>query len=325
MNILGLPQDALWIVFDAAELSLVEAPCVSKEYDAKIKCYQNIMLQNTMTTLSGDFQTKRMLQHLNIQRNLCPRDTLAALFRGQRDLLLHFSSRTRPLPFCPPIGHLQHAYSKNDLILTPVLARNLPSFLNVCHKAVPASQPLPQNLRELEPAVRLELLETYLSENLHHFQTIKTLDFSNCGNGWTTLCSALSPYITKLTQLEKVVLSNHSFMELPNQLSTISCVKKLDLSSTNLNSLPPELFDFSRLETLRLSNNKLQVLPSDISRLTNLKTLYLTNCYLKELPEELFSLANLQKIYLMGNPQIIENSASMASLMNMNLKLLRTV
>ncbi|CAI5956919.1 unnamed protein product [Closterium sp. NIES-65] len=110
----------------------------------------------------------------------------------------------------------------------------------------------------------------------------------------------------RLPCLRELTISGcRSFLEQPEQLTSLTSLRSLKLSDCSLVGLPHDFGELSVLKTLVL--HKLNVdLPASCSRLKSLETLLVTVCpHLRELPEGFGALTALKSLGLAGSPSVI--------------------
>lgn len=99
----------------------------------------------------------------------------------------------------------------------------------------------------------------------------------------------ISPKISRLVNLETLILSKTSIRELPKEIGELSKLKELRiLGGGQLESLPKEISKLNNLEILDIWRNRLQKIPVELRSLEKLKIIFVgennfTKSYLKEL------------------------------------------
>ena len=150
----------------------------------------------------------------------------------------------------------------------------------------------------------MELVKKYDKKSYDDYITyltnLKMLSLSN--NKLTTL----PEWTLNLTNLVRLYLGNNELTNLEG-ISNLTNLEYLDLGKNNLTSLPEAISNLTNLGVLNLANNELTSIPEGISNLTNLTWLYLSSNNLTTLPEGISNLTNLKELNLFNN-KLISNS-----------------
>lgn len=110
----------------------------------------------------------------------------------------------------------------------------------------------------------------------------KKLILKDCG------LQSLPPSISKLSQLETLVLSFNQLSSLPNEFTNLKRLKYLELrNNTSFNRLPEQLGDLSSLEYLGLAGSKITSFPTSINGCKNLMKLVANSSQLMTIPKEI--------------------------------------
>ncbi|MFD2865378.1 leucine-rich repeat domain-containing protein [Mucilaginibacter antarcticus] len=221
------------------------------------------------------------------------------------------------------LPHLQSfAYNHNDLANLPADISNLKDITELAlvdNKLVT----LPASILKLEHLQKLNL-----SENLS-LDFVQTFDLLSKAGSLRQLVleqnklSDLSINLTKMVQLDDLLLGNNHFTDVPEQVKGMP-LKYLDLSSnmlellnirkgdlaqlTGINldqneirELPPELLLLPNLRKVSLLGNLIATIPKWIKSVKGLQEMDLSSNVLTELPAELSQLPNLRELILSGN------------------------
>jgi len=118
-------------------------------------------------------------------------------------------------------------------------------------------------------------------------QNSRALNLSGLG------ISVLPPEITKLSSLERLILSENKLSELPIEFSRLKNLKLCDLRQNLFAIFPPEICQLPELEVLLISYNQIEALPGEIGMLSNLRQFGLRNNRISDLPAEIGMLSEL--------------------------------
>eukprot|EP00741_Cyanophora_paradoxa_P004881 tig00000841_g4736.t1 len=125
---------------------------------------------------------------------------------------------------------------------------------------------------------------------------IRVLDLD--GNKLTRIPGA---ELAKLTNLEKLYLSDNQLTALPPEIGRLAALQALGVSSNRLTALPPEIGRLSNLQQLFVRDNQVTALPPEIGRLAALKELLVSDNQLTALPPEIGRLSALRTLDVSGN------------------------
>jgi len=189
-----------------------------------------------------------------------------------------------------------------------------------------------KKLYSLKQLTKLTLENNHVTEikNLRYLKNLKSLTLS-----FFDITEDLIYNISKLTQLEELIISNCGYLNDPNNNSPEyrSSKKPVDFSSLKkLVNLKIIQFTFNKFEFTKI-NDKIYYMPNlkelfiydnkfslsnKISKLTNLENLTLFECGLTEIPEEIGSLINLKQFIIELN-QVKSLPDSITQLTNLEL------
>jgi Leucine-rich repeat (LRR) protein len=185
-----------------------------------------------------------------------------------------------------------------------------PSIKKIKVKTMPHDQPYLQAEKKIEEALKSGAMEldlsnpqykdpkphqlTELPESLGKLTQLQKLDLSN--NQLTTLPDWLG-----LSQVDKLNLSSNQLITLPESVGQLRELKLLDLSANQLKSLPNSIGQLRELKWLSLSHNQLTRLPETMGNLVNLSNLYLGELLLEEFPEWIGKFWQLESLSLSNN------------------------
>ena len=93
------------------------------------------------------------------------------------------------------------------------------------------------------------------------------LDISGGGTPLSSL-TALPESLSRLTQLEKLVLSRNRLRELPSWFGQLAKLKALDLSDNRLKVFPEWIDELRELEWLNVAFNRVQFLPESRAKVS---------------------------------------------------------
>lgn len=128
--------------------------------------------------------------------------------------------------------------------------------------------------------------------------TLVNLNYLNLSD--TTL-SLVPDDISKLSNLQSLVLFSNKLTEVNSKVFELEKLKVLDLSRNEIEELSADISKLCNLTTLNVSSNKLSELPSFHSN-TKLTVLNAANNKIREFPKVCFGdLANLSDVQLNGN------------------------
>lgn len=133
-----------------------------------------------------------------------------------------------------------------------------------------------------------------LIESCFH-QHSRALNLSGLG------ISVLPLEIGKLSQLERLILSENKLSELPAELGRLKSLRACDLRHNQFTIFPAEVFQLHDLEVLLLSYNQIENVPGEIGGLSNLRQLGLRNNGIKSLPPEMGMLNELVEFGIEAN------------------------
>ena len=105
----------------------------------------------------------------------------------------------------------------------------------------------------------------------------------------------------QLIHLSDLCLSNNSFSQIPEALSTMKHLKILDMSHNRLNSIPEYLTEFQALETFNLSHNRFTCLSSILARVPTLKNLLVSHNQIDTIDSGFCQSSSLLKLDLSYN------------------------
>lgn len=128
----------------------------------------------------------------------------------------------------------------------------------------------------------------------------------------------LPPLISKLTNLEVLLLENNNLTNLPCEFSTLQQLQVLSLDKNSLTFVPSSIYKLTSLKHLELCNNKLTQVTAELSSLTNLTELVIGNNALTTLPKSLYNLTQLRCLYL-GFNKFVHFPTELLSLTSLSL------
>ena len=105
------------------------------------------------------------------------------------------------------------------------------------------------------------------------------------------ITSIPSDFLTKIPNVEKLVLDKNHLVNLPPQLGSLSKLSHLSLYGNNLQVLPPSIGDLKSLQYLDLHSNTLESLPEEIWNLSSLSVLNISSNALSSFPKPPLSVA----------------------------------
>ncbi len=108
-------------------------------------------------------------------------------------------------------------------------------------------------------------------------------------------------YVFKISQLEKLRLSNGKFDTLPEGIGNLTNLTELRIDRCKIISIPESIGNCNKLIELELDDNKLTTLPKSIGKLKELKVLNVESNQLETLPKEIGQLDNLVELRLLYN------------------------
>eukprot|EP00741_Cyanophora_paradoxa_P004866 tig00000841_g4721.t1 len=91
--------------------------------------------------------------------------------------------------------------------------------------------------------------------------------------GYNKLTRIPGAELAKLTNLEKLWLTNNRLTDLPPEIGRLTALRWLNVNDNRLTALPPEIGRLANLQTLYVGDNQLTALPPEIGRLAALKEL----------------------------------------------------
>ncbi|CUM66551.1 uncharacterized protein PRCAT00004220001 [Priceomyces carsonii] len=105
------------------------------------------------------------------------------------------------------------------------------------------------------------------------------------------ITSLPSDFISRINNIEKLILDKNHIVSLPNELGYLSKLTFLSIYGNNLQLLPSTIGQLTSLQYLDLHSNNLQVLPDDIWNLKSLSVLNVSSNILSGLPKPPLSVA----------------------------------
>lgn len=133
----------------------------------------------------------------------------------------------------------------------------------------------------------------------------------------TLSCNVPQSFLSNLTSLKVLDLSNTSIESVPTSLTQLELLVYLDLNYTLIKELPEALGQLAQLQYLNLYNcQQLVSLPSSIGKLKQLQNMDLWNCPQLVLPTQLSQVTSLRRLALSikSNSFIIGNWPEMKHL-----------
>lgn len=125
---------------------------------------------------------------------------------------------------------------------------------------------------------------------LAQLPNLKVLSLIKCHAG------SISPNISKLKNLEKLILWNNDLTELPDEFSELENLKELNLRTNKFKEIPPQIFALENLEKLIFCSNRIGNLPDELFDLKKLTFLDVESCGLKEIPSKIEQLIQLETL-----------------------------
>ena len=107
--------------------------------------------------------------------------------------------------------------------------------------------------------------------------------------------------ITRLRDLEDLLLADNKLHSLPSELATLTKLRRVNLAANRFTEVPDAVLGLTGLSELNLSGNQLQTLPEDIGRLDKLSTLSLDQNELATLPVQIRKLTQLRTLNVQSN------------------------
>lgn len=92
---------------------------------------------------------------------------------------------------------------------------------------------------------------------------------------------SLSPNISNLTNVSKLILTACKFETFPVEICSLSNLEMLKVNEFKFTEIPKEIGNLTKLETLILTYNQIEILPDEINKLTKLKILNVSNNRIK--------------------------------------------
>ncbi|THV59375.1 leucine-rich repeat domain-containing protein, partial [Chryseobacterium candidae] len=158
-------------------------------------------------------------------------------------------------------------------------------------------QALKKVQKQIKECVRGNFLHNRRSEP-------KFLDLSGLGLDSETLEVVMPEIISKLPDLDSLLLDYNELTSLPESIDKLRNLKALRLDENDLTSLPESIGNLRNLRELELNHNKLNSLPESIVNLTSLTKLFMSHNEIKDLPKD-FKFDNfgmLEQIQFIDNP-----------------------
>ncbi|WP_442267697.1 leucine-rich repeat domain-containing protein [Tenacibaculum sp. ZS6-P6] len=159
--------------------------------------------------------------------------------------------------------------------------------------------------------VKLDLvnrnLNGFIPSEIKNLTELKELNLNVfSGRGQLT---EVKPEIGELTKLERLDLSGHTLLSLPNEIGNLSGLTYLNLSNNSLTSLPSGIGNFTVLQELFVTHQNnvttrektLEVLPDEIGAIVSLKKLSLQGNKLSSIPNTINGLIALEELNLGDN------------------------
>jgi len=104
-----------------------------------------------------------------------------------------------------------------------------------------------------------------------------------------------------LTRLNELYLSNNSFHQIPESISSMNNLKILDMSNNCLQTIPDHFIQIKQLKILNLSSNQLTILPANLSRIQTLANLIINRNRIESIDEEFSQSPSLLSLDLAYN------------------------
>ncbi|PKU68299.1 LRR repeats and ubiquitin-like domain-containing protein [Dendrobium catenatum] len=163
-------------------------------------------------------------------------------------------------------------------------------------------------------ALRDSNLKVLPDEVLDVNNNVRTIDLTNNN------VSVLPPDISRLVQLQRLILANNVLQSLPNTVASLRSLKILTLDGNKISILPDELGSLYKLEQLSVSGNLLTFLPDTIGKLHNLSLLNVSSNKLRSLPPSIGSCIALEELQANDNnieelPESLCNLSHLKSLL----------
>jgi len=138
-----------------------------------------------------------------------------------------------------------------------------------------------------------------LPESITNLSNLQTFSFGGIEPNSGLI--ELSESISKLTNLEKLFLTNNLLSTLPESFGNLKNLRILELQSNQFQEIPEVVMELSKLEELDFVNNYLIALPETIGQLSNLRGLDCSENSLNSIPNSITQLSNLQVLWLSFN------------------------
>ncbi|KAI5949434.1 hypothetical protein KGF54_005669 [Candida jiufengensis] len=121
---------------------------------------------------------------------------------------------------------------------------------------------------------------------VYNLQILNILDLSKA-----KITSMPSEFISKIPNIEKLVLDKNHLVTLPNEIGNLTKLSYLSIYSNNLQALPSNIGNLTNLQYLDLHSNNIQLLPDEIWNLNSLMLLNLASNNLSSFPKPPFAIA----------------------------------
>ncbi len=175
----------------------------------------------------------------------------------------------------------------------------------------------------------------HLPSSIGQFQHLKYLSLEDCQ------LKKLHPALSKLDQLESLILSGNELNELPDYLNRLQSLMDIRWDKNPISTFPKVLIDMKgirkmdlNLKTLKnlgglekckqigwlqLKNGNSETIPSEVMHLTQLQSLEMSEAGLNSIPESVGDLHHLEELDLSGNdfaefPKVVLQLSKLRSL-----------
>jgi Leucine-rich repeat (LRR) protein len=112
---------------------------------------------------------------------------------------------------------------------------------------------------------------------------------------------SLPKEIENCKKLKSIIANSSKLEELPSSLGNLKNLRTLKVGNCNLKSIPKEIGNIKSLWELSIGHNKLTTLPNELAKLENLTWLDISNNQIKEFPSCIIQMENLKRFWMFGN------------------------